>query len=58
MLCMWEVMLFCALEWALRRPAVSASVTYILVRVVTIARSKLGQSGMSKASLIDDRFLV
>jgi len=57
-LTMWELIVFVALDWELRRPAVSAAVTWILVRVLSFARQQLGQRQFSKAALIDSRFLI
>ena len=57
-LCVWECMILVALDVSLRRPALSAAIVWIVTSVLRLVRAKLGQARLSKAALIDDRFLI
>ncbi|KXZ47359.1 hypothetical protein GPECTOR_36g81 [Gonium pectorale] len=54
----YEALFFCAIDMNIRSVAVSALITYIMVRVVRHVRASFGEDNLSQKTLVDRHFLI
>ncbi|GFR52700.1 hypothetical protein Agub_g15327 [Astrephomene gubernaculifera] len=54
----FEALFFCAVDMALRNVAVSALLTFLMVRAVAYLRGSFGEDNLSQKTLVDRHFLI
>ncbi|EFJ50232.1 hypothetical protein VOLCADRAFT_116951, partial [Volvox carteri f. nagariensis] len=54
----YEALFFCAIDMSLRNVALSALLTFIVIRVVAYVRAMVGEDNLSQKTLVDRHFLI
>ena len=57
-LLLFEALLFCSIDMALRSVTVTAFITFIIVRAVAWVRAQWGEDNIAQKTLVDRHFLI